>query len=181
MTENFIIPLNGLKPGKISFSWHVGTELFREFGNDGITGADLTADAVVEKSGNYIGVDCDLNGTLTVPCDRCLEDVTLPVSSEIRLSVKFGSEPVAEDEMVVTDEREVIYLPEDTAELDMGQTIYDFACLALPMQRVHEDGKCNPEALKYLSGSGFDGENAEAKASDENNPFAVLKGLMENK
>ena len=120
MTEEFIIPLNGLKPGK-------KTDLFRDFGNTDILDADLTAEVSVEKSGSYIGIDCDMEGTLTVPCDRCLEDLTLPVSSEIRLSVKFGPEPVSDDEVVVTDEREVIYLPEDSAELDMSQVIYDYA------------------------------------------------------
>ena len=42
MTEEFIIPLNGLKPGKKSSSWHVGTDLFRDFGNTDILDADLT-------------------------------------------------------------------------------------------------------------------------------------------
>ena len=109
-----------------------------------------------------------------------MEDLTLPVSSEIRLSVKFGPEPVSDDEVVVTDEREVIYLPEDSAELDMSQVIYDYACLALPMQRVHEEGACNPDAVKYLTGTGVKVKNEEAQASDSN-PFAVLKGLMDNK
>ena len=180
MTEDFIIPLNGLKPGKKSSSWHVGTDLFRDFGNTDILDADLTVEVSVEKSGSYIGIDCDMEGTLTVPCDRCLEDLTLPVSSEIRLSVKFGPEPVSDDEVVVTDEREVIYLPEDSAELDMSQVIYDYACLALPMQRVHGEGACNPDAVKYLTGTGVEVKNEEAQASDSN-PFAVLKGLMDNK
>ena len=47
------------------------------------------------------------------------------------------------------------------------------------MQRVHEEGKCNPEALKYLSGEGK--EREEDRKTEENNdtynPFAVLKGL----
>ena len=180
MTEEFIIPLNGLKPGKTVFSWHVGADFFREFGNEDILDANLEVRTTVEKSGTYIGIDCNINGMLTVPCDRCMDDVSLPVTSDARLSVKFGSEPTAADEIVVSDEREVVYLPEDEAEMDMSQIIYDFAYLSLPMQRVHKNGECNPNALKYLSSAG--GKYSEkTDTSSGNNPFAVLKGLMDEK
>lgn len=179
MKDEFIIPLNGLKPGRTSFSWHVGTEFFRRFENTEIIDADIVADVVAEKSGSYLGVDCSLSGTLTVPCDRCMEDVVLPVDAKALLSVKFGAEPVSEEEITVSDEREIVYLPEDGVDMDLSQTVYDYACLSLPMQRVHEEGKCNPEALKYLSGEGK--EREEDRKTEENNdtynPFAVLKGL----
>lgn len=179
MKDEFIIPLNGLKPGRTSFSWHVGKEFFRRFENTEIIDADIVADVVAEKSGSYLGVDCSLSGTLTVPCDRCMEDVVLPVDAKALLSVKFGAELVSDEEITVTDEREIVYLPEDEADMDLSQTVYDYACLSLPMQRVHEEGKCNPEALKYLSGEGE--EREEDRRTEENNdtynPFAVLKGL----
>ena len=82
MKDEFIIPLNGLKPGRTSFSWHVGKEFFRRFENTEIIDADIVADVVAEKSGSYLGVDCSLAGTLTVPCDRCMEDVVLPVDAQ---------------------------------------------------------------------------------------------------
>lgn len=176
MTDEFIIPLNGLKPGKTSFSWHAGTEFFRKFGNAEIVGADIDVKATVEKSGSYLGIDCELDGQLTVPCDRCLEDVTLPVSADAKLSVKFGEEPASSDETVVgEDEREVVYLPDDGSDMDMSQTIYDFAYLSLPMQRVHEEGRCNPDAVRYLHGGSVPEKNEER--DDTYSPFAVLKGL----
>lgn len=179
MKDEFIIPLNGLKPGRTSFSWHVGKEFFRRFENTEIIDADIVADVVAEKSGSYLGVDCSLSGTLTVPCDRCMEDVVLPVDAQALLSVKFGAEPVSEEEITVSDEREIVYLPEEGADMDLSQTVYDYACLSLPMQRVHEEGKCNPEALKYLSGEGEDREEDRKTEvnNDTYNPFAVLKGL----
>lgn len=179
MTDEFIIPLNGLKPGKTSFSWHVGKEFFRRFGNTEISDADIEVSAVAEKSGSYLGIDCNMEGCLTVPCDRCLEDVTLPVSAKARLSVKFGSEPVSSEETVVGDEeREVIYLPEDGSDMDMSQTIYDFAYLSLPMQRVHEDGGCNPAAIRYLGGEAQEDSGSPEDGEDDTyNPFSVLKGL----
>lgn len=184
MMEGFVIPLNGLKPGKTCFSWHIGVEFFRNFGNDEIVDADLQVDVEVEKSGTYIGIDCNIDGVLTVPCDRCMEDVEMPVSTQARLSIKFGPEPVVADEVTVSDERETVYLHEDEAEMDMSQTIYDFSYLALPMQRVHRDGECNPLAARYLAGGSDEVGDFEEKIDSEKdtyNPFAVLKGLKLDK
>lgn len=182
MNEDFLIPLNGLSAGKLSFQWHVGKEFFVSFGDSDIIDAQIVANVSVEKSGNYIGVNCALDGKLVVPCDRCLEDLDIPVSEMVRLSVKFGSEPSDPSVASMTeDEREVVYLSAEEASMDMAQIIYDYSMLAIPLQRVHEDGECNPEAIKYLA-SDADLEKVfeTSTQNSENNPFAALKGLFDN-
>ena len=169
MNDGFIIPLNGLATGKNEFSWMVGKEFFESFENSEIIDAELDVTAVVEKSGRYVGVDCDVVGKVVVECDRCLEELEMPVDVEIMLSVKYGEEESSEDPH--EGEREVIFVPETDAELDMSQIVYDYVCLALPMQRVHPDGECNPDAMRHLSGETEDG-------MAENSPFAALKDLM---
>lgn len=179
MKDAFIIPLNGLKQGRTRFSWKAGAEFFRNFDNKDIKDAEILVDVEVEKSGTYLGIDAVVSGNLTVACDRCGADVSLPVRSRISQSIKFGTEPVSGEEIVVSeeDERETVYLPEDGGELDMSQTVYDFACLALPMKKVHPDGECDPVALRFLSGEDFvPQERNEDKAES---PFAVLKGLFD--
>ena len=179
MKDDFIIPLNGLKPGKTAFEWRAGAGFFKRFDNKEISAADITVAAVVEKSGTYLGIDAELKGTVTIPCDRCGDDVELPVSADIELSVKFGPEPVMEEETVVSGEREVVYLPEEGADMDLSQTVYDFTCLSLPMQRTHREGECNPAAMKYITDNPGGSPEEEGEKS-ENNPFAVLKGLFDN-
>ena len=71
----------------------------------------------------------------------------------------------------------MIFIPETQAELDMSQIIYDYVCLSLPMQRVHEDGECNPEAMKYYGGAVEEVED-EAGADAGENPFAALKDMF---
>ena len=171
MNENFTIPLNGLATGKNEFFIHVGKEFFSSFENEEILNADLQVRILVEKSGRYVGVDCDIEGDVTVECDRCLEPLEMPIDTQVRLSVKFGEEEASE--IGSENEREVVFVKEDDAELDMSQVIYDYACLALPMQRVHEEGECNPETMKYY-GVGETPETVE----EESNPFAALKDLF---
>ena len=173
MNENFIIPLNGLTAGKNEFFLYAGKEFFDSFENEEIFDADLQIRILVEKSGRYIGVDCDIEGDLTVECDRCLDMVDMPVDVQVRLSVKFGEQ---EDSEISHDaEREVIFVKNDDAQLDMSQIVYDYACLALPMQRTHEVGGCNPDAMKYYSMSG---QSDVFKEDETVNPFATLRDMF---
>ena len=173
MGENFIIPLSDLTTGRNEFSWHVGKEFFESFENAEILDAELDAVVSTEKSGRYVGIDCNVSGTLVVECDRCLGDLTMPVDVDILLSVKYGNEESSEEHQ--EGEREVVFVPEDNADFDLSQTIYDYVCLSLPMQRCHEEGDCDPAAMKYLGAS----EDADAFGEEErDNPFASLKDMF---
>ena len=86
--QPFIVPLNGLASGRTPFRWHAGGQFFSGFENSEILDADLVVDVVVEKSGRYVGVDVDIDGTVVVACDRCLGDLELPVSVSPSFSVK---------------------------------------------------------------------------------------------
>ncbi|MCM1501678.1 MAG: YceD family protein [Bacteroidales bacterium] len=173
MESNFIIPLSVLAQGHTGFAWSIRKDFFTEFGNAEIIDANLSVEADVEKSGQYLGIDCKINGTVTVPCDRCLGNLECPVDAIVKLSIKYG---VASDGMD-EGEREVICLPANDTDLDMAQTIYDYACLSLPIQRVHEDGACDPETVKHL---GLKRTEEEQGAQMENNPFTALKGMFGN-
>jgi len=171
MNDGFIIPLNGLTAGQHEYDWTVGKEFFEGFDNSEILDAEIDAFVRVEKSGRYLGIDCEVTGDVVVECDRCLDELRMPIDVEIRLSVKYGKEESSDDHR--EGEREVVFIPATDAEFDMSQIIYDYVCLALPMQRIHDEGECNPDALRYLSAGGPDDA-----AADDNNPFASLKELF---
>ena len=97
----------------------------------------------------------------------------MPIEDQVRLSVKFGEEEASE--VGQESEREVIFVREDDTELDMSQIIYDYACLALPKQRTHEEGGCNPETMKYY---GVTESRSDVTEEEVGNPFAALKGLF---
>ena len=174
MGETFIIPLDGLATGQNEYFWHVGKEFFEDFGNAEILDAELDIKAVAEKSGRYVGVDCEVDVSVTVACDRCLDDLIMPVSLDILLSVKFGDEESSEEHQ--EGEREVIFIPQDNADMDLSQIVYDYVCLSLPMQRCHELGECNPTVMSYLD---MKTEESSDSPNVEANPFAALKGMFE--
>ena len=173
MSSEFIIPLNGLAAGESRFSWQAGKEFFDSFENAEIIDAQLDVDALAEKSGRYVGVDCDVRGTVVVECDRCLDELEMPVDVEIRLSVKYGDQESSEEPQ--PGEREVVFIPETDADFDLSQIIYDYVCLSLPMQRVHAPGSCNPDAMKYY---GVREDEGMTEEEEMNNPFSALKDMF---
>ena len=81
MEDKFVIALSDLRSGVTEFEWNVGKEFFEEFENEQIRSAGLQARARVQKNASSVLVDLELGGSLTVPCDRCLEDVSLDVDA----------------------------------------------------------------------------------------------------
>ena len=176
--QPFIVPLSGLPSGRTGFRWHAGGQFFSGFDNSEILDADLLVGVGVDKSGRYVGVDLDIEGTVVVACDRCLGDLEIPVSVHPSFSVKFGEgagEPAGAEE----GGREVIVLPETDTDLDLSQTISDYVCISLPISRVHPEGECDPETVKYLNRQD-EGEEEESAVPAES-PFAALKTLFEGK
>ena len=126
--QPFVVKLTSLAPGKSHFTWHAGPEFFEIFGNEEILDADLEVTAGIANHGLTADAACVGSGSVTVACDRCLEDLVIPVAASF----------------------EETYTPESD-ELDLRQDVYDYVCISLPIQRVHPEGECNQETTKYLS------------------------------
>ena len=154
----FVIPLNDWAAGERKFHSQAGLEFFQSFGNTEIQDAHVGVDIRVVKEGTRkVEADLHLSGTVTVLCDRCLEPLEIRV--EASPSEVFTLDTVNED-------------------WDLSQAVYDYVCLSLPMQRVHPEGACNPDTVRFLSQVEREDEEAEAEA---NSPFAALKGLFDSK
>lgn len=167
--QPFVIPLCGLTQGGTQFNWRADGKFFGNSGNSEILNADLEVDVHVEKAMRFFGVDAAISGKVTVLCDRCLEELELPVDTGFKLSVKFGETAETAD----AGDREIVMIPDGSMELDLSQFVYDYTCISLPMRRVHPEGECNPEALKYLSS-----EETAGVAPAAGSPFAALKDIL---
>ena len=170
--SEIIIPLHGLTRGGQDFDFEIADSFLDEFSREVVQGLDCKAHIVAEQKGSWIEIHCTVQGTSQVVCDRCLEDLQMPVCIDQTLTVRFDAEP----EDVVNEDDNVIILREGTSEIDLGQTLYDLVCVSLPMQKVHPAGECNPAALSRLSDESLN--NAQAAA---NTPFSGLKEMLKQK
>lgn len=176
MLENkeFIIQIKGLQIGKHLYNFPISGSFFRSFDNSQILDADLQADVELEKGGGWMNVTAQVTGDVTVECDRCLDDVVLPMDFECSMAVKFAKS--VEDD----DGDEFIIMDPTDSELDLTQFLYDYVCLNLPLQKVHREGECNSEMMQKLGSVNAAAARNEGEVA-ANSPFGALKGLFDNK
>ena len=100
----------------------------------------------------------------------------------------FGSTEIKDGDcdVSVALERGESMLTLDEDEVDLTQYIYESIVLALPYQRVHPDGECNPDMLerfRIVSDEEFgrleDRAEAEGRNEGEWAKLAALKEQME--
>ncbi|MEF9986769.1 MAG: DUF177 domain-containing protein [Bacteroidales bacterium] len=173
MTENkdFIIQIKGLQIGNHYYDFQVDGAFFKSFENSQIHNASLTAHIELEKGSGWMRVNCNIEGSLTVECDRCLEELDLPINFDASVAVKFAKvcgEPQCDDEFIIMDPTE--------GELNLSQFIYDYVCVNLPLQTMHKEGECNPVMIEKLNKVKYVNDNIIEAA--ENSPFGALKDLM---
>ena len=173
--QYIVIPVRGLPAGESSFRFEIGKEFFQAFENRQIKDADCSVKVSVIRHQTLLDVVCEIGGFVVVECDRCLEDLTLKVDIEPHLTVGFGTVDVDETGEVDDD---VLVIDRSESELSLDQFVYDYICLSLPIVKVHPDGKCNPEMLRYISEAESAKELEEAETS---RPFEGLKDLLRNK
>lgn len=108
----------------------------------------------MEVQEQMVLIDFHFSGYVLAPCDRCLDDVKVPMDFSERLVVKLVENPAAyanED-----DEAENLwFVGEKEPTLDVFHFVYESILLALPMKIVHPDDEngnstCNPEILDRL-------------------------------
>ena len=172
--KDFIIQIKGLQNGEHEYEFPIDGAFFRNFENSQILDADLNANVWLEKGGGWMNIEADVTGTVTVECDRCLDDVVLPMDFYCTMTVKFAKDLTddQEDEFIIMDPAE--------GELDLTQFLYDYVCLNLPLQKVHEEGECNEQMMQKLGSLSGEGEKANAPV-EENSPFGALKELLNKK
>ncbi len=151
--EPLKIDLKGLKEDVSDFKFHLDDTYFAAIEAPEVSKGNVDVCLVVRRTTDrYYELDFQINGTVIVPCDRCLDDMEQPVETEGHLVVKLGTEYAEEDDLVTIDENEGI--------LDVAWFIYEFIALDIPIKHVHAPGKCNLAMIQMLE------EHSAARSSD---------------
>ena len=144
--------------------FHLTDDFFTAVEATEVERGDLDVTMTVSRAGDSFSVSYRFNGTLVLPCDLCLSDMTLPVCGENSIVVRIGNEDSDDGDIVTVNEREGI--------LDMAWYVYESIALSIPIKHVHETGKCNDAMTKLLQAHQVsqDGEVSAARSSDEGEP-----------
>lgn len=177
--KSYVIPFKGYKVGVHELEFPIDDALLEAVGDEEMIGAEAVAKVTMTKGANMLTLDVVISGEVKVECDRCLDELRLPVEIEDSLVVKFSEEEVDFD-------GEVLWLNPSDGELDLARWLYETVLLALPYQRVHESlEECNPQMVarfQIVSEEEFDrlaeptGAMAEGEMAEK---LAALKRQME--
>jgi uncharacterized metal-binding protein YceD (DUF177 family) len=148
MAGFYDIPLSGLKEGSHTYDFEVDRDFFDGYEAAEIRECELKIHTILLKRSAHMELSISLQGRVMIECDRCLELYWQEVESENMLLIKYG------DQWEEVDD-EVVMIPYGDSSFDLSQFIYEFAHLALPMQRVHPDsitgeGSCDPAMLDRI-------------------------------
>lgn len=174
--NTYSIHFKGLKVGKHTFNFEVDNAFFEAFEESEIKHGKLDVDVKLNKQNQMIDLNITIDGTVEVTCDRCLEELDIPISYKGSLYVKFSETRSDEDS-------EIIILSTDDSEINISQYIYESICLSLPIQRYHgmkgTKSKCNKEMLAKLKS--LTAKNAKKEDGDEIDPrWSKLKDIELN-
>ena len=176
VNQRYSIAYKGLKPGMHDFEFEVDRALFEAYECSEIKDGKCKVEVKLERAETQLRMDVSIRGHVTVECDRCLDDLSLPIDYQGQLLVRFSNELGEYD-------GEVMWLLPAEDMVDLSQYIYESIVLSLPYQRVHPEGECNPEMMKrfnIVTNEEFaDIEQRAEHPKDATSPFAKLEALKE--
>ena len=120
---------------------------FADLEQEEISGGELHAHIVVRASaGDIFKVKVQVEGFVTVPCDRCLDPLRLEVDVEDEVKVK-DADPAENDDV------ELLYMDKGSRTFDLSWSLYEIIETSLPIHRAHPEGECNADMVSYIISS----------------------------
>ena len=167
--ESLKIDLKGLKDEETSLEFTLDDTYLEALDGADVKKGSLHVSVSIRKATGFFEFNFHTDGEIVIPCDRCLDDMALPVDTDNCLIVKLGS--------VYSEEDDVIVVPENEGILDMAWLIYEFVALVIPIRHVHAPGKCNPAMTQALEELSADRSSDEESSQPIDPRWAKLKDL----
>lgn len=112
------------------FDFDLDDRFLEEYGQGYLPGGHFNVAILLDKHETFIEADFKIKGSVRLTCDRSLEDFDHTIDLEKKMLFKYGDE---NEEL--TDE--IAIISRDTTSLDLGQLVYEFISLAIPMKKLH--------------------------------------------
>lgn len=133
------IDLRGIGTTPKTFDYTLGDDFFRGLEQDELCGGDVAANLTFKTAaGDIIQLHATLNGTVRTLCDRCLEEIILPV--DVEESLRIVSEGSTTE--CGTD---IVEIAPNATRFDAAWLIYELCVTALPTERKHALEECDSD------------------------------------
>lgn len=150
--KEYRVAYRGLKEGIHTWEYTLDKMFFNCFEATAGTEGEVRCLVKITKSALLMQIDVTMRGEIRTTCDRCLEEMMLPVEGELNLIVKEGEreEGNEDDYIVLTPEEDY---------LDLSIPLYETYMLHYPLRVIHPEGECNEEMEQLLKKQLVDEEN----------------------
>ena len=132
-----------MKADSAKYEFTLDNQFFVDLDGPEVQKGKLAVELNVKKTSGVFLLDFQTEGFVIVPCDRCLDEMELPVSTSDKLKVKLGSS--------FAEEGDIVVVPEEDGYINIAWFLYEFIALNIPMKHVHAPGKCNKGMVGKLS------------------------------
>jgi uncharacterized metal-binding protein YceD (DUF177 family) len=126
----FKINIIGLSHSQHQFEYHIGEDFFRHYGDRTVSEGELDVVVTLDKRETMIETRFEIKGTVKLICDRSLDPFQYPLKINKHVIFKFGDK----DEELSD---EIIMIHRDSDSIELGQYIFEFITLAVPMKKLH--------------------------------------------
>lgn len=169
--RQYAIPFKGLKEGKHDFNFVVDNSFFEQFESSEVKRGLVNVQVELIMHSQFLELQFDINGKITINCDRCLEPFVTRITHQAMLYIRFGEKTLEQSD-------ELLILADSENEVPLDQLLFEYIHLALPIQRIHPEidgiSGCNPEMMEKLNA--HDADDTENASEDPR--WEKLKGLI---
>jgi len=149
--DQFSILLKSIGEGTKTLDFKLNEAFFLSHDNLLLGTCEINLQVVINGGPELMEFILTHKGYMETNCDRCLEQIRLPLEGRREFLVKF----VDEDQ---EDEEEILYIKLEEDRYDLGGLINEVITLSLPIVKVYDcqdetEPPCDPEILKFLQRS----------------------------
>lgn len=173
--REFEIGWFGMALGLHTFEYEINDRIISEMGyekDDSYDALNAIVRLKFDKKSSFFVLNFDIDGTVTLPCDRCGTTFDLKLWDEFQLIIKLTGEQQNDTHSEDSDEGDIVFIPRSETVINVFEWVYEFVMLSIPIQHVHpNDAKgnsnCDPKALALLNSLLVTDVNTTQEEQDE--------------
>jgi len=142
---DYSVNILGLSQKTHSFDFKIGDAFFKIYGTEVVSSGQFLANVVLDKRETLIEAIFEIEGKAGLVCDRSLDPFDHVMKINRKMIFKYGD---ATEE--VSDE--ITIIPRDLQWLDVGQYIYEYIVLDVPIKKIHPRYQNENEEDEYEDG-----------------------------
>lgn len=173
--KDFSVNIIGLSNKVHLFQFELKDDFFERYGKEVLSKGNFDAEVSLDKRETFIEVDFKISGHAELICDRSLEPFDHHLNFNRKVIFKYGEEP-----QEVSDE--IVIITRDQDSIDLGQFMYEFIVLSIPIKKLHpdlrnEDENEDDSEVRIVYSTSTEKEQVEKKEEDIDPRWEKLKKL----